>query len=102
MAGCAVIAALAIAAGALSGHPAIGFGLGAGLIIGAVNGRLVALTLERKAPFAVASIARLVLLTAVAIAVALLLGRLAWSVLLGVAAAQVVLVIAAVRQGLRA
>lgn len=95
------IAALSIAAGLLSGHPAIGFGLGAGLLIGSTNGHLVVATLERKAPFALASIARLFVLSVAAVGVALLLGPHAWSVLLGVAAAQVVLVIAAVRQGLR-
>lgn len=95
------LAALSIAAGLLSGRPAVGFGLGAGLLIGSINGHLVAATLERKAPFALASIARLIVLSVSAIGVALLLGPQAWSVLLGVAAAQVALVIAAVRQGLR-
>jgi hypothetical protein len=96
------LAAVAVAAGMVMGHLAIGFGLGAGLLIGSTNGHLVAATLQRRAPFALASIARLMVLSVAAIGVALLLGPQAWSVLIGVATAQALLVVAAVRQGVRA
>lgn len=98
----AVIAALSVATGIVTGHAGVGFGLGAGLLIGSTNGRLVVLSLQTKAPFAVASVARLILLSAVAVVVALLLGPQAWSVMIGVAAAQLLLVVASVRHGLRA
>jgi hypothetical protein len=98
----AVIAALSVVVGLGTGHVAVGFGLGAGLLIGSTNGYLLVATLERKAPFALASVVRLILLSGVAVGVALLLGPQAWSVMIGVAAAQAVLVVAAVRQGVRA
>lgn len=97
-----VIAAASAGAGAVTGHAGIGFGLGAGLLIGSSNGRLVVATLQFKASFALASVARLVLLSAAAVGIALFLGPEAWSVMIGVAAAQVLLVMAAVRQGVRA
>ena len=95
------IAALSVLGGLATGHVAVGFGLGAGLLIGSTNGHLLVATLERRAPFALASIARLIALSVVAVGVALLLGPQAWSVMIGVAAAQGVLVVAAVRQGMR-
>lgn len=97
-----VVAAVSVAIGGVTGHPGVGFGLGAGLLIGSANGRLVVASLEMKAPFVLASVARLILLSAAAVGVALLLGSQAWSVMIGVAGAQVVLVVAAVRQGVRA
>jgi hypothetical protein len=98
----AAIAASTILLAGLAGHLAVGIGLGAGLMIGAFNGHLVAGLLHREAPFLAASMARLAFVSAVAILVALMLGSAAWAVLLGVAAAQAVMVAAAVRQGLRA
>ncbi len=95
------LAALCIVAGAITGHLPVGMGLGAGLLIGSSNGHLVVATLRTSAPFALASVGRLLLLSAVAVGVALLLGPQAWSVLIGVAAAQLVMVVAAVRRGVR-
>jgi hypothetical protein len=96
------LAALSVAGGLITAHPVAGFGMGAGLLIGSFNGRLVVATLEHRVPFALASVARLVLLSAIAIGLATLLGPSAWSVLIGVAAAQLVMVGTAIRQGLRA
>lgn len=98
----ALIAALLLVAGVATGRAALGLGLGAGLLIGSTNGHLVLATLRTRASFALVSVARLIALGGVAVAVALLLGPYAWSVLIGVAAAQAVMVGAAVRQGLRA
>lgn len=95
-------AALFLIAGIASGHAAVGFGLGAGLLIGSTNGHLVLATLRTRASFALVSVGRLIALSGVAVGVALVLGPYAWSVLIGVAAAQAVMVGAAVRQGLRA
>ena len=98
----AAIAGLSILIGLFAGHVTAGFALAAGLLIGAANGYLVLATLERRMPFTLASVVRLVVLTVIAIGVALLFGPVAWLALLGVAAAQVVMVVSAVRQGLRA
>ena len=98
----ALIAALLLIAGIATGRAPLGFGLGAGLLIGSTNGHLVLATLRTRASFALVSMARLIALGGVAVGVALVLGPYAWSVLIGVAAAQAVMVGAAIRQGLRA
>jgi hypothetical protein len=98
----AAAAAAAIAAAAGLGHLSLGIGLAAGLLIGAFNGHLVAGALVREIPFVAAAVLRMALLSAVAIAVALLLGGPIWSVLIGIAGAQVVMVATSIRQGVRA
>ncbi len=97
-----LIAAGSIVFGAAVGRLEAGIALAAGLLIGSVNGRLVIATLGRTNSFVLASVGRLILLTAIAIGVAVLLGPQAWLVLLGVGLAQIVMVASAVRQGLRA
>lgn len=97
-----VLAGVAIAAGAVAGRFSAGIGLGAGLVVGSINGRLVLSSLEKRLPFVAASLGRMALISVAAIAVAALLGSSPWSVLLGVGAAQAVMVAAAIRQGLRA
>ena len=62
----AILAAGAVLAGALTAHLYIGVGLGAGLVIGSVNGHLVAALLDRGAPFVPASIGRLAVVSAIA------------------------------------
>jgi hypothetical protein len=93
-------AATAFVAG-LTGHLAIGIGLGAGILIGSGNGYVVAALMDRGAPVVQGSILRLAFFSALALGAALLLGSAAWTVLLGVAIAQFVMVAAAVRVGLR-
>ena len=95
----AAAAVVVTLAGAVLGHFSTGAGLAAGLLIGSFNGHALAALMARGAPFVASTIVRLAAFTAVAIAVAFLLGSDAWAVLLGVAAAQGVLVAAAVRQG---
>jgi hypothetical protein len=97
----AFLAAIAIVAGLAVGRVSVGLGLGAGLIVGSLNGHLVLGSLHSRLPFVAASVGRMVLISAGAILLAMLLGSQAWSVLLGVAGAQAVMVAAAVRQGLR-
>ena len=98
----AALAAITIPISAILGQLSTGAGLAAGLLLGAVNGPLVAAGLVRDIPFVVGTVLRLGLLSAVGIAAAVLLGGSIWSVLLGVGFAQVVMVATSIRQGVRA
>ena len=98
----AAAAVVAILAGAALGHFSTGAGLGAGLLIGSLNGHALAALMARGAPFVASTIVRLAAFSAVAIAVAILLRSDAWAVLLGVGAAQAVMSMTAVRRGLNA
>jgi hypothetical protein len=98
----AAVAAFAILVAALLGHLTIGVGLGAGLLLGSLNGHALAGLLDRGTPFIASTFVRLAAFSAVAILAAFLLRADTWAVLLGVGAAQAVMVGAAVRQGLRA
>jgi hypothetical protein len=95
------IAGIALVAGLVLGQAPFGVGLAAGLVIGSLNGELVRRVIDRRAPFVVASLMRLALLSGLAILVAYLFSASTVALLLGVAAAQAVMVGAAVRQGLR-
>ncbi len=98
----AVVATITVFIAGVTGHLSLGVGLGAGLVIGSFNGRLVAGTLEMGTPFVASSVVRMAIVSAVAILAAVLLGIAVWSVLVGVGAAQLIMVAASVRQGLRA
>jgi hypothetical protein len=98
----AALAVVTVLVAGVAGHLPIGVGLGAGLIIGSLNGRLVAGTLEIGMPFVASSVVRMAAVSAIAILGALLLGIAIWAVLIGVAAAQLIMVAASVRHGLRA
>jgi len=102
MIGSAAVAAVAVLIAGVVGHLPIGVGIGTGLVIGSLNGRLVAGTLEMGAPFVASSVVRMAAVSAIAILAALLLGIAPWAVLIGVGAAQLVMVAAGIRQGLRA
>ncbi len=97
----AALATMIVLVAGAAGNLSLGIGLGAGLIIGSFNGRLVAGTLEMGAPFVASSVVRMAVVSAVAILAALLLGIAPWAVLIGVGAAQLIMVAAGVRQGLR-
>jgi len=99
---CLVLAVAAVVAFALTGQLRGGFALGAGLVIGSVNGVAASRALQSPIGFQATSIFRLALMTVAAIGVALLIGlQVAWLVLIGVAAAQLVLVAVAARSLLR-
>ncbi len=98
----AVLAAFVLAAAALLGHLSVGIGLGGGLMIGSLNGHLVAALLARETPFVASSVVRMASVSAIAVLAAVLLGSPAWAVLLGVGGAQLVMAGAGIRQGLRA
>ena len=100
--GSAAVAAVAVLIAGVVGHLPFGVGIGTGLVIGSLNGRLVAGTLEMGAPFVASSVVRMAAVSAIAILAALLLGIAQWAVLIGVGAAQLVMVAAGIRQGLRA
>ena len=98
----AALAVVTVLIASIAGHESLGLGLGAGLLIGSFNGRLVAGTLDMGAPFVPSSLVRMAAVSAIAILAALLLGIAIWAVLIGVAAAQLIMVAASVREGLRA
>jgi hypothetical protein len=96
------LAVLIVIASLIAGHLTIGIGLAAGLVIGSMNGHLLAALMARDMPFVAGSLTRMAIVSAVAVLAAFLLGSQAWAVLLGVGAAQLVMVGAGIRQGLRA
>ncbi len=98
----AALATVIVLVAGVVGHLSVGLGVGAGLVIGSFNGRLVASTLEMGTPFVASSVLRMAAVSAIAILVALLLGIAIWAVLIGVAAAQLIMVAVGVRNGLRA
>ena len=98
----AALATITVLIATVTGHLSLGVALGAGLVIGSFNGRLVAGTLEMGMPFVASSLVRMVVVSAIAILAALLFGIPIWAMLIGVGAAQLIMVAAGVRQGLRA
>jgi hypothetical protein len=100
--GCAALAAAIGVGCVLTGHPAVGIGLAAGLLLGPVNGYAIQELLVRRTPFRMASLARLVAMSALVLLAAVLFGTQAWTVPLGIGIAQLVMVAAGVRQALRA
>jgi hypothetical protein len=99
---CAFLAAAIAIGAALFGHLSLGMGVGAGLLLGSLNGYLLQALLGRGTPMVVGSLLRLVAFTAVVLVAALVLGSAAWTLPLGIGLAQLVLVGAGIRQGLRA
>ncbi|MDQ2923773.1 MAG: hypothetical protein M3Q90_05705 [Candidatus Dormibacteraeota bacterium] len=99
---CALLAAAIAIGAALAGHFPIGIGIGAGLLLGSLNGYFIQFLLGRGAPMVAGSLLRLVIFSAIVLVFALMLGSAAWTVPLGIGLAQLVMVAAGVRQGLRA
>jgi hypothetical protein len=96
---CLGAATCALLAGIASGHPGVGLALAVGLGLGSFNGLLVRRSAGIAVAFGAVSLARLTLLTIVALAISLVLGLgRAWLVLLGLALAQLLLVAMAARQ----
>ena len=97
------IACSAVALGALVmalalGHPRAGIALGAGLLVGSVNGHFAERALRSPISFRATSLARMALLSVAGLAIGLLLGMdVAWLPLIGIAAAQLVLAVVAAR-----
>jgi len=86
----------------IAGHMVLGAAVGAGLLIGSLNGFVIQTMLDRGAPMLAAGFIRLALFTLLALLAARLMGASVWPVALGVAGAQMVMVAVGVRQGRRA
>lgn len=99
---CALLALAIVMVSALAGHLSWGIGIGAGLLLGSLNGYLIQALLGRGTPMVAGSLLRLVMFSAIVVVAALMLRAEAWTVPLGIGMAQLVMVAAGVRQGLRA
>lgn len=97
-----VIAVAAFVVSSLAGEPALGAGLGTGLVIGSLNGFIIKALLDRGAPVLATSVLRLAFFSMLALVAARLLGGFVWPVVIGIGAAQIVMVGIGVRQGTRA
>lgn len=98
----AACAVAAVAILSVLGHPLFGLALGAGLLIGSVNGLLIQRAFSSGAGFRAASMARLAVLTVAGLGVASLFGLPTgiW-VLLGLAGAQLLLAGLAITETVR-
>ena len=85
-----------------AGYESVGAPLALGLVVGSLNGFVIQVLLDRRAPILPTSILRLALLSLVALAVARLAGWSVWPLVAGIGIAQLVMVGVGVRQGLRA
>ena len=99
---CTLLAAAIVIGAGLAGHLFVGMGVGAGLLLGSLNGYLLQFLLGRGTPMVAGSLLRLVMFSSVVVIAALTLGSAAWTLPLGIGLAQLVMVAAGVRQGLRA
>ena len=99
VAACSVLAVITGVAGALTDHMQVGFGVGAGLLLGSLNGYLIQELLKRGIPFVAGSLLRILSLTAIVLIAALLLRGNAWTIALGIGVAQLIMVAVSVRQG---
>jgi hypothetical protein len=99
---CSTAAVVAFLALAFFGQPGAGLALGFGLALGGLNGLLAAGTSDVLGSFRFFSLMRLGLLSAVAMAIGLLLQpSLAWVIVAGVASSQFVMSAIALRSVLR-
>ncbi|HKW73336.1 MAG TPA: hypothetical protein VJQ08_10965 [Candidatus Dormibacteraeota bacterium] len=99
--GCAVLGVAVVVGASLAGHPGAGLGVGAGLLLGSLNGYLIDGLLGRGAPFVAGSLLRLVFFSSLVLLAAFVLRGNAWTVALGIAVAQLVLVAFSIRTGLQ-
>jgi len=86
--GCAVLAAAIVVAAALAGHAGFGIGLAAGLLVGSLNGYVIQGMLERRTPFRIASLGRLIGFSSLVLVAVLIFGTQAWTLPLGIGLAQ--------------
>jgi hypothetical protein len=98
----ALLATAIILFAGVTDHLTFGLSVGAGLMLGSVNGYLVLALLKQGTPFVAGSMFRLISITAVTLVAAFVFGLSMWPALLGLAASQLVMVAASVRQGMRA
>jgi hypothetical protein len=99
---CSAAAVVALLALVIYGQPRAGVALGVGLAVGGLNGLVAANTVDILGSFRFLSLIRLVLLSAIALAVGLLLQpSAAWLTVVGVASSQFVMSAIALRSVLR-
>ena len=95
---CAVLGLLALAALSIAGRPLAGVALAVGLALGSVNGLLASKLIGFPLPFMASSLARLITLSMIGVAIGFALGvDNIWLVIMGLAAAQFVLALSALR-----
>ena len=95
---CAVLAAVAVIVFALLERTLAGVALAVGLLLGAGNGLLAARFLRLPLPFVASSLARLITLSMIGVAIGYTLGVAnIWLVILGLGASQFVLAANALR-----
>jgi hypothetical protein len=98
--GCAILAVAGAVTASAAGHMGWGLGLGAGLLLGSLNGYLIQGLLGRGTPFVAASLLRIVFFSSLVLIAALIFRGQAWTVALGIGLAQLVMVAVGVRRGL--
>lgn len=95
---CAVLAFIAAAVGLIAGQALVGGALATGLLLGALNGALAARLFSLPVPFLATSLARLLTLSMIGIAIGLAFGlSRVWLVILGLGVAQLALAASALR-----
>lgn len=98
---CSIAAVAVTVTASLLGHPAAGLAMAAGLLLGSLNGYLIQGLLVRGAPFAAASLMRILFFSSLILVGALILRSNAWALALGIGLAQLVMVGVGIRKGLR-
>lgn len=100
---CSVAAVVAVAAGIVTGGWRAGAALGAGLLLGSLNGAWARRTLSSGISFRFLSLGRLALYSAAGIGIGALLGlEVAWLPVLGIGAAQLLLAASALAEATHA
>ncbi len=99
IAACAGLAILAVIAFAIAGRPLAGGALAVGFTLGALNGLATMKLAGLPLPFIASSLARLMVLSVIGVAIGLALGVAnIWLVILGLGASQFALAASALRQ----
>ena len=102
VAACVIVATAIAAAGLLAGHPSLGFGLAAGVMVGSLSGYLIQGLMSRGTPFVASSLFRIVFFSSLVLVAAFVLRPTAWTIPMGIAVAQLVMVAVGLRLGIRA
>ena len=96
---CVGLAVAAVVAFAIAGRPLAGGALAVGLLLGSANGLLAAKLIALPVPFVASSLARLLTLSMIGVAIGFALGVAnIWLVILGLGVSQFALAASALRQ----
>lgn len=92
-------AALVVIGATVAGHPTAGAAIAIGIVIGAANGHIARWLLDIGVPFGITSLARITMLTAIAVAVGAIFGfSRVFLVVLGLGIAQLIMAGSALRE----